>query len=170
MKLPVPAGAPKEVRYRHMSPKRVPALLNRIGCLSHPCDLDLLMFFHRHPRAVLTSESLALYVGHERSLVAQSLETLIAAHLLTRVLSPPSSVQMYLLASTGPSGPLLGWLDALLRLASTRGGRLAVVAALAERQAPHESTSTGGPEPPVTRRTRRDEPPAREVLEVGHAR
>jgi hypothetical protein len=152
-----------------MSPKRVRDLLDRVGCLSHACDLDLLMFFHRHPRAVLTSERLALYVGHELARVAQSLEALIAARLLTRVLSPPSSARMYVLTSPGPSGPLGGWLDALLRLASTRAGRLAVVAALSEHQAPDQSPSTGGPEPSVTRRRRRDEPPTRAALEVGHA-
>jgi hypothetical protein len=147
-----------------MSPNRVQNLLDRIGCLRHPCDLDLLMFFHRHPRTVLTSERLALYVGHELSLVAQSLEALMAARVLARVPSGPGSARMYLVTNTGPSG-----LDALLRLASTRAGRLAVMAALAERRASKESMSTDDPEPPVTRRRRRDVPPARAVLEVDNA-
>ncbi|HWN42932.1 MAG TPA: hypothetical protein VNW71_11980, partial [Thermoanaerobaculia bacterium] len=109
-----------------MSPKRVRGLLDRLACLKSACDLDLLIFFHRHPRAVLPSERQALYVGYELSGVAKSLETLIAAELLTRV-QRTGGARMYLLTDGGPLG---GWVDALLRLASTRGGRLLVLAVL----------------------------------------
>lgn len=34
-------------------------LLDRIGVLGHPSDLDLLIFFARHPRSLLASEHLA---------------------------------------------------------------------------------------------------------------
>ena len=56
-----------------------------------------------------------------------------AAELLTRVQGPVRGARMYLLTSGGPQG---GWVDALLRLASTRGGRRTVLAALARAAAP----------------------------------
>ena len=122
-----------------MPSRRVRDLLERIGGIKDPCDLDLLLFFHRHPRAVLTSERLALYVGYELSQIAKSLETLITAGLLTRVQRPTAAARMYLLASDGQRG---GWLDALLRQASTREGRLATLAALARDQ---PGTTPSGP-------------------------
>ena len=60
-------------------PPQIGEVLDRLGCLRHPCDLDLLLFFSRHPRAFLVSERLAQYVGYDLPQVAQSLETLIAA-------------------------------------------------------------------------------------------
>src|SRR5437867_11786501 len=95
-----------------MSPKRVRDLLDRIGSLRHPCDLDLLLFFYRHPRTVLSSERLAMYVGYGLSEVAKSLEILIAAELLTRVQRPPRSAGTCLLTSDGPRGE---WIAALPR-------------------------------------------------------
>ena len=128
-----------------MPPRRVGDLLDRIGGIKDPCDLDLLLFFHRHPRAVLTSERLALYVGYELSQIAKSLETLIAAGLLTRVQRPTASARMYVLATDSPRG---GSLDALLRHASTRQGRLATLAALARGRPGAESPGPRGAQPP----------------------
>jgi hypothetical protein len=143
-----------------MTPKRVGDLLDRIGCVRRPCDLDLLLFFQRHPRAVLTSERLALYVGYELAEVARSLDALIGGGLLSRVQKPGGIPRMYVLIITGPLG---GWLDALLRLASTREGRLSVLEALSRGQAA-EST---GP------RAQRQQPPHRRrapmSMEVRHA-
>jgi hypothetical protein len=149
-----------------MSPKRVRDLLDRIGSLRHPCDLDLLLFFYRHPRTVLSSERLAMYVGYDLSEVAKSLETLIAAELLTRLQRPPRSARMYLLTSEPPLG---GWIEALLRLASTREGRLRVLAALAERQALEQSPTTGEPDRPVAQRSPQRRLSAPPTMEVGHA-
>ena len=115
-----------------MSPRRVRDLLDRIGCVRRPCDLDLLLFFQRHPRAVLTSERLGLYVGYELAEVARSLDALIGGGLLSRVQKPGGVPRMYVLTIAGPLG---GWLHALLRLASTREGRLAVLEALSRAQA-----------------------------------
>ncbi|PYM87970.1 MAG: hypothetical protein DME08_28220, partial [Candidatus Rokuibacteriota bacterium] len=78
-------AAPREGEHTErllMTAKRIGDLLDRIGCLRHPCDLDLLLFFSRHPRAYLLSERLAEYVGYELPQVAQSLETVITAGLL----------------------------------------------------------------------------------------
>jgi hypothetical protein len=149
-----------------MSPRRVRDLLDRIGCLSHPCDLDLLLFFHRHPRAVLTSERLALYAGYELSQVAKSLEILIAGELLTRAQRPTGTARMYLLTVSGPLG---GWVDALLRLASTRDGRLAVIGALSRRQPSTESPSACFPRPTDARARPGRAAPTWEAVEVGRA-
>lgn len=48
-----------------MTGRRFHHLLQSVGVLRHPCDLDLLLFFNRHPRALLTSERLAAYVGYD---------------------------------------------------------------------------------------------------------
>lgn len=148
-----------------MSPKRARALLDRIGCLSHACDLDLLLFLRRHPRAVLTSERLALYVGYGLAEVAESLERLIEAELVVRVQKPTGSARMYLLATPGDLG---GWLDTLLQFASTRNGRLAVLAALRARQASAEPPRSHDPELRDTR-VIRVRPLPRSVRKVRHA-
>jgi hypothetical protein len=140
-------------------------LLDRFTCLSDACDLDLLLFFYRHPRAILTSERLALYVGHDLSRAAKSLEALIAAGRLTRVGEPEGAAHMYLLVGEGPTG----WgTEGLLRRASTRQGRLEVIAAIAERQRPTESPNPGVPESRVGNSSSPGTP-ARNVLEIGHA-
>jgi hypothetical protein len=106
-------------------------LLDRVGCLRHPCDLDLLLFFYRHPRAFLISERLAQYVGYDLSQVAQSLETLISAGLLRRSPNSTHPAQLYVLTR----GSTLGkHLSSLLRFAAAREGRLAAIDALKQRQ------------------------------------
>jgi hypothetical protein len=72
-----------------MTPKRIGDLLDRIGCLGHACDLDLLLFFYRHPQAFLNSERLAVYVGYDLSQVVRSLETLMTAGLLRQSRTRP---------------------------------------------------------------------------------
>ena len=116
-----------------MTPRRIADLLDRIGCLQHPCDLDLLLFFHRHPRAFLISERLAQYVGYDLRQVEQSLEALINAGLLRRSAPSTEPAQLYVLARGSRRG---GWLSTLLRSASTREGRLAVIHALKQRPSP----------------------------------
>jgi hypothetical protein len=149
-----------------MSPKRMRDLLDRFPALRSPCDLDLLLFVYRHPRAVLPGERLALYVGHDNAEVAKSLDTLIAAGILTRVQGPTPSVRMYLLSSAGTPG---GWIDALLRMASTRQGRLAMLAVLAERQRAPESPATDSAELRVERSAPRRTTRVRGALEGRYA-
>ncbi len=67
------------------------SLLDRLGGIRHRCDLDLLLFFYRHPRALLTAESLVSYLGHDHDRVAKSLDGLIAADLLRRSQNPPAA-------------------------------------------------------------------------------
>ncbi|PYN96260.1 MAG: hypothetical protein DMD89_18015 [Candidatus Rokuibacteriota bacterium] len=127
-------AAPREGEHTErllMTAKRIGDLLDRIGCLRHPCDLDLLLFFSRHPRAYLLSERLAEYVGYELPQVAQSLETVITAGLLRRSPDSTHPARLYVLTPGSTRG---GWLSSLLRIAATRKGRLAVIHALKQRQ------------------------------------
>jgi len=126
---------------KRMTSKRIGDLLDRIGCLRDPCDLDLLLFFHRHPRAFLISERLAAYVGYDLPQVAHSLETLITAGLLRRSPDSTHPERLYVLT---PRSTLGGWLLSLLRFAASREGRLAVIHALKQR---HPLGRSGGGEP-----------------------
>jgi len=127
-----------------MTPKRIGDLLGSIECLRHPCDLDLLLFFYRHPRAFLISERLAQYVGYDLPQVVQSLETLITAGLLRRSPDSTQPARLYVLTRGSPRG---GWLSSLLHIAATREGRLAVIHALKQR--PSSEPSGGGEPGPV---------------------
>jgi hypothetical protein len=113
-----------------MTPERVGDLLGHIGCLRHPCDLDLLLFFHRHPRAFLISERLAQYVGYDVSQVAQSLETLITAGLLRRSPNSTHRAQIYVLRRSNLDRSL----SSLLAFAVTRECRLAAIHALKQQK------------------------------------
>jgi DNA-binding MarR family transcriptional regulator len=93
-------------------------LLAQAGVIYSACDLDLLVFLHRHPRTLLTSEQLAALAGYTMNEVAKSLDVFIEAGLLERIQSPTHAARMLVL--NGPAG---GELQALLKLASTRQGR-----------------------------------------------
>ena len=112
--------------------------------LSHPCDLDLLRFFRRHPRALVTSEQLAACVGYDVQQVGRSLDSLIGAGLVTRSQTPKSSARMYVLTSGGTHG---GWLKSLLEVAATQEGRRALLQALARRHRPGGAPGAGGKRP-----------------------
>jgi len=96
------------------------SMLSGIQGIRHACDLDLLLFFRRHPLALLTSEQLVVYLGYERERVARSLDGLIEAGLLTRSQNPTHAARLYVLGHGGSGGGLLA---ALLDFASTRQGR-----------------------------------------------
>jgi len=70
------------------------SLLERIGAIREACDLDLLLFFHRHPRALLTGEELAASLGYDRERIAKSIEGLIEAGLLTRSQNPARAARL----------------------------------------------------------------------------
>jgi hypothetical protein len=105
-------------------------LLSELDVLRRPSDLDLLVFFARHPRSLLSSEQIAAFLGHGVTEVAASLELLLGAGFLTRTQNPRHVARMYHLAAPPPGG---GWLPALTRLATTREGRLALIAAIRRR-------------------------------------
>ena len=103
-------------------------LLDRIEVIRLPCDLDLLLFFVRHPRALLTSEQIAAFLGYGLKDIAKSLDVLLAAGLLRRRQNPSHSAAMYIFLVNDTAD---GWLPPLLRLASMRAGRLGLRKALA---------------------------------------
>ena len=98
-------------------------LLARIPALQRPCDLDLLVFFARHPRTLLTSERLARLLGYQLKEIAQSLEVLLGAGFLTRTQDPARPARMYVFAPGVSNGESL---PTIVEFASTRQGRLAL--------------------------------------------
>lgn len=106
------------------------------------CDLDLLVFLHRHPRTLLTSEQLAAFVGYDIKEIAKSLEAFIEAELLERTQNPMHAVRMYLLVLDGPQH---GGIRELLKLASSRNGRRSILHALDPGRSP-----PGTEAPPIT--------------------
>lgn len=95
-------------------------MLDRIRGVRNPCDLDLLLFFYRHPCALLTSELLVTYLGYDREQVATSLEGLLEAGLLTRSQSSSHSARLYVLALESVPG---GLLPSFLEIVTSRPGR-----------------------------------------------
>ena len=98
--------------------------------LRNACDLDLLLFFSRHPRVVLSSEQLATYVGYELPQVARALDRLLGACLLKRALNQGAPGRMYVLDVDHPEE----WLEPLRRMCATPDGRNALKVLLKQRQ------------------------------------
>jgi hypothetical protein len=97
--------------------------------LRDACDLDLLLFFSRHPRVVLSSEQLAAYVGYELPQVARALDLMLGAGLVTRALNHGAPGRMYVLAVDDTKA----WLEPLQRMCATPEGRHAVRTLLRQR-------------------------------------
>lgn len=114
--------------------------LDHVNVLRHRRDLDLLIFFARHPRTLLTSEQIAAFLGYEVIQIADSLDLLLAAGLLTRTQHPSHAARLYVLAAPAPDSG--GWLPRLVGLASSRGGRLALLAELTRRQSSADTLAT----------------------------
>lgn len=116
-------------------------MLDRIRGLRHPCDLDLLLFFYRHPRTLLTGERLVSYLGYDREQVARSLDGLIEVGLLTRSQNPSHTARLYILELDSLPG---GLLSSFLKRAATRPGRREAMRLLAgESGAPKASRRRG---------------------------
>ena len=96
-------------------------MLDRVGAVRRPCDLDLLVFFYRHPRVLLTAEQLIAYLGRDREEVAKSLDSLIEAGLVARSQSPAHAARLYVLELHALPG---GLLSSFLKIVATREGRL----------------------------------------------
>lgn len=95
-------------------------MLDRIRVVRHACDLDLLLFFYRHPCALLTAEQLVAYLGYDRELLVKSLDGLVEAGLVTRSQNPSHTARLYVLELNALPGRLL---SSFLRAAATRPGR-----------------------------------------------
>jgi DNA-binding MarR family transcriptional regulator len=100
--------------------KNIQRLLSSNPIIASACELDLLVFFCRHPRTLLTNEQLAAFVGYEMKRIAQSIDRFIDAGLLEKTQNPMHAARMYLLVLDTPEGEEL---KGLLELASTRQGR-----------------------------------------------
>lgn len=96
-------------------------MLDRIPAIRHGCDLDLLLFFYRHPSALLTSEWIVAHLGYDHERVAKSLDGLIVGGLVTRSPNPAHAARLYTLQLRGATGEPL---SSLLKIVSTRQGRL----------------------------------------------
>jgi hypothetical protein len=121
-------------------------LLDRIGVLRHPSDLDLLIFFARHPRSLLASEHLATFLGYSTKEMAASLDLLVDAGLVTRTQSDRHPARMFVFAQHGPDR---GWFADLLKVGATREGRLAMLGALQRGAAEHPGADDPPPEDPA---------------------
>jgi hypothetical protein len=108
--------------------------------LRDACDLDLLLFFSRHPRVVLSSEQLAAYIGYDLVEVARALDLLLGAGLLKRTLNHGTPGRMYVLEVDHAEE----WLEPLRRVCATPDGRNALRALLRERQS-HRRLSSARP-------------------------
>ena len=105
-------------------------LLGRIDAIRHPCDLDLLIFFVKHPNTLMGSEQLATFMGYDLNQLARSLDVLLDTGLVTRSQTRARVARMYVFAGGGVHA---AWLPALVSLAATRPGRLALMQALKAR-------------------------------------
>jgi len=133
-----------------MEAPRFQHLLARIGVLRHPCDLDLLLFFHRHPHSLLTTDRLAAYVGYDLNQIAGSVDRLTDAGLLKCSQNPTRDARLYVLQTAGTA-----WLASLIDIASTPDGRRRLVDAMKEASESETSSEHSRPSNAPTRRRRR---------------
>ena len=98
--------------------------------LMHPCDLELLVYFSRHPACVLTRTDLAHAVGHDVRQITASLDGLAAAKLLRYSQAASSTAQAPVESYRLTPGLWTEVLPALLRLASSAEGRQRLYQAL----------------------------------------
>jgi DNA-binding MarR family transcriptional regulator len=104
--------------------------LLHIARIKTPCDLDLLLFFARHPDALMTSEQLALLVGYDLAQIAKSLDLLVQRKLLRRMQNPTHAARLYRFRGDY-GGPRF---HELLKAAMTIEGRRRVRKLLSGRQ------------------------------------
>jgi hypothetical protein len=121
-------------------------LLN-LARIKTPCDLDLLLFFARHPDALMTSERLASFVGYDLPQIARSLDLLVQRKLLRRLQNPTHAARLYRFrANYGPP-----WFVELLKVAATVEGRRRIRHLLSARQRRPKRTSARNKLPNLSR-------------------
>ena len=125
---PLPTGAPEVLKTQPPDPVVVKVV--EAAGLRNACDLDLLLFFSRHPRVVLSSEQLATYVGYDLGDVARALDLLLGAGLLKRTVNHGAPGRMYVLEVDRAEE----WLEPLRLMCATPDGRHALKAWLRERR------------------------------------
>lgn len=125
---PKPAAPGPLIRIPSTDPGVV-RLIEAVG-LRDACDLDLLLFFSRHPRVVLSCEQLAAYVGYDLAQVARTLDHLLGAGLLKRALDCGAPGRTYVIEIDHVEE----WREPLRRVCATPDGRHALRALLRHRQ------------------------------------
>ncbi|MGZ8374611.1 MAG: hypothetical protein ACXWWJ_07235 [Nitrospira sp.] len=120
--------------------KEIKGLLARARVIQGACDLDLLTFFYRHPRTLLTSEQLAGFVGYTLKDIARALEGFIEAGLLERTVQQAAHAARLFLLLLG--GPGLKEVTTLVEIALTREGRRAILIALEAPRLPLNKPDT----------------------------
>ena len=110
-----------------MKPTDVQTLLRQASSVRNACDLDLLAFLWRHPRALLTSDRLAYVLGYSAHQISSSLDAFIELGFLERSRNPTRATRLYCLVLDGPAGEAT---CRLLEVAADPEGRRAVLRAL----------------------------------------
>jgi hypothetical protein len=129
-------------------PELAKRLLARTPFIRNACDLDLIVFLHRHPRTVLTSEQLAGFLGYNLKDIAKALDSFIEVGLLERMTQQSlHAARMFVLLLDGPQG---GGIRPLLELGSTREGRAGILEAL-KAPGPRADQPDGRPELRLTK-------------------
>ena len=116
-------------------------LLDHLDVLRNPTDLDLLVFFTRHPRTLLATDQIAAFLGYGAKEISSSLDCLLEAGFITRTPHSRQMARLYVLADT-PSRR--DWLSQITQLTTTRGGRLALIWEIRLR-ASKRPAAQGGP-------------------------
>lgn len=99
-------------------------MLRHVPCIRSPCDLDLLLFFHRHPCALLAADQIFAKLGYGREPAATSLDALVGAGILTRSRGRSGAICLYVLDLWGLQDDAL---TSLLRIAATPAGRQSMI-------------------------------------------
>lgn len=115
-------------KYTAMAPEqtnldiKARTLLERLPALQQFCDLDLLVFFSKHPLTLKSKEQLAHLLGYPANEIIRSLDALFTAGFLAGARNTVGPA-MYLFETGGTNG---GLLLEVVEFASTRLGRLAL--------------------------------------------
>jgi DNA-binding MarR family transcriptional regulator len=119
-------------------------LLEAAG-LTHPCDLDLMLFLDRHPDALMTTEHLAAFLGYDLAQLAKSLDFLGERQLLLRSQKPAHFARLYRFRAEHADERL----QEILEVASTLEGRRHLRQILKQNHAGPKSTPLPrSPSPP----------------------
>lgn len=105
-------------------------MLDEVRCIRHACDLDLLLFFTRHPSALLAAEQIFARLGCDFQQAAVSLEALVDAGIVKRSRGRTGAVCLYALEAGGLEDAAL---RSLLRLSATPSGRRNIMRLLESR-------------------------------------
>jgi hypothetical protein len=130
--------------------------INEFLSITHlrtPCDLDVVIFFARHPDALMTSEQLALLVGYDLSQVAKSLDLLVEHKVLQRSQNPTHVARLYRFRAEHWNPRF----HDTLKMASTVEGRRQIRRVLNQRQRSKRTTPTSLLAKPKNQRPHRKE-------------